>query len=90
VEHQEIVDRRARVADRLRKRVRGLHGEARPEQPGVERDVAHRDGARGRVPDRLPDAEVLEEVAGAGLAHVALVSRPRHAGKTASGPPVIT
>ena len=48
---------------------------ARTEQPVVERDVADGDGARGRS-DHLADAEVLEEIAGAGLAHYARYSLP--------------
>ena len=69
VEHQQIVDRRARIADRLGEGVGRLHREARAEQPVVERDVARRDGARRRVADGLAEAEILEEIAGAGLGH---------------------
>ena len=65
VEHQEVINRGAWVADRLREGVRGLHRKARPVEPVVERDVAGRDGPRRGVPDQRPDAKVLEEVAGA-------------------------
>ena len=69
VEHQKIVDRRARIADRLGERVGRLHGEARPEQAVVERDIASSDRARRGVTDHLADAEILEAIAGTGLRH---------------------
>ncbi len=69
VEHQQIVDRRARIADRFGERVRRLHREPRAEQAGVKRDVADRDGARRGVADHLADAEIFKTIAGAGLCH---------------------
>ena len=42
VEDEQVVDRRARIADRLGERVRRLHREARAEQAVVERDIAAR------------------------------------------------
>ena len=64
VEDEQIIDRRARIADRARESVRRLDRKARTEQPVVDRDVAHGDRARRRVPDHLADAEILEEIAG--------------------------
>ena len=64
VEDQQVVDRRARIADRIGERVGGLQREARAVERVVERDVAGRDGARGRVADGLAEAEILEEIAG--------------------------
>jgi hypothetical protein len=69
VEHEQIIDRRARIADPAREHVGRLHREAGTEQAVVKRHVAGRDGARGGVPDHLADAEILEEIAGAGLRH---------------------
>ena len=57
-------------------RVGRLHREARAEQADVERDVADRDGARRGVADGLAEAEILEEIAGAGLAHDLLTDKP--------------
>ena len=72
VEDEEIVDRRARIADRLGEGVGGLHREARAEQAGIERDVAGRHRARRGVADHLADAEILEKIAGAVLRHFAI------------------
>ena len=69
VEHQQVVERRARETDGLRKGVRRLHGEAAAGERGVERRVALGQRARRGVPDLLPDAEILEEVAGVRLGH---------------------
>ena len=89
VKHQEIVDRRARIADRLGELVRRLHRKARPEQAVIERDIAGGHGARRGVTDHLADAEILEEIAGTGLRHrepfasspgIARVSYPRQSG----------
>ncbi len=74
VKHQEVVERRARIAQALRERVRRLHGEARPEQPVIQRDIAGGDGSRRGVADLLAEAEVLEEIAGIGLGHHAFIS----------------
>ena len=78
VKDQQIVDRRARIADRLGELVRRLHREARPEHAVIERDIAGGDGARRRVPDHLADAEIFEKIAGAGLRHWQIPLRPRH------------
>src|SRR5262249_34323057 len=65
MEDEEIVDRRARIADFLGECIRGLHRKARAKQPVVECDIAGRHGARRRVLDHLAEAEVFEEMAGA-------------------------
>ena len=69
VEDEKVVERGVRQADRLREHVRRIDGEARP----VERDVQRRIGlgqrARGGMAEFLPDAEILEEIAVAGLVH---------------------
>ena len=72
---EQIVDRRALIADRLREGGRRLHGEARQIQRRIERDVADRDRARRRVANDLADFEVLEEIADIDLrlAHVLTV-----------------
>ena len=67
MEHEQIVDRRARIADLMRERVRRLHGEARAVQRGEQARIADRDRARGRMHDLLAELEVLEIVAGDGL-----------------------
>ena len=67
VEDEEIVDRRARIADLLREGVRRLHGEARPVQRGEQAHIADRDRARRGMHDLLAELEVLEIVAGDGL-----------------------
>ena len=69
MEDEQIVDRRARIADRLGEGVGGLHGEARAIERLVERDIAGRHRARRRVPDDLAEPEILEEVAGSRLWH---------------------
>ena len=69
VKHQEIVDGRARVPDRPREGIRRLRRKARAEEPAIERDIAHRERPRRRVPDHLADAEILEKVTGSGLHH---------------------
>ena len=43
--------------------------EARAVERGIERNVADRQRARGRVLDDLADPEILEKVARIGLAH---------------------
>src|SRR5438876_570418 len=70
VEDEEIIDRRARIADRTREDIRGLHGKTRTEQAIVERDVPDRDGARNGMLDHLADVKVFEKVAVAGLRHI--------------------
>src|SRR6516165_1267183 len=70
VEDEEVIDRRARIADRTREDIRGLHGKTRAKQAIVERDVADRDGARNGMLDHLADVEVFEKVAAAGLRHL--------------------
>ena len=69
VKHQQIVDRRARIADRLREFVRRLHREARAEQAGVERDIAHCHRARRRVTDHFADAKIFKKLSGTRLGH---------------------
>ncbi len=68
VEHEQIVDRRLRVADRFGEGVRGLHGEARAIERGEQADIAHRHGARRGVDDVLAEAEILEIIADDGAA----------------------
>ncbi len=75
VEHEQVVDRRARIADRIGERVGRLRRKARAEQRVVERDVAGRHGARRRVADGLAEPEVLEESCRAWF----WSSLPRHA-----------
>src|SRR5207247_10301869 len=70
VEDEEIIDRRARIADRTRENIRGLHGKTRTEQAIVERDVPDRDGARNALLDHLADVKVFEKVAVAALRHI--------------------
>src|ERR1700730_157432 len=70
VEDEEIIDRRARIADRTREDIRGLHGKTRTEQAIVERDVPDRDGARNGMLDHLAAVEVFVKVAVAGLRHI--------------------
>src|SRR5260370_180815 len=70
VEDEEIIDRRAWIADRAREDIRGLHGKTRTEEAIVERDVPDRDGARNGVLDHLADVKVFEKVAVAGLRHI--------------------
>ena len=62
MEHQQVVDRRARIADRFRKGIRRLNREARAEQPVIDRDIAGRDGARRGMADGLADPEILEKI----------------------------
>ncbi len=69
VKHEEIVDRGARIADRLGEFVRRLHRETAAEQPGIERDIADGDGARRGVTDHLADAEIFKIIAGTCLPH---------------------
>src|SRR5208337_2809002 len=83
VEYEQIVDRRARIADRFGERVRRLHREPRAEQAGVNRDIADRDGARRGVADHLADAEIFKAIAGAGLCH--FFDRPCLSGTRPSG-----
>jgi len=64
---QQIVDRRPRQADALRKGVRGGQREPRTGEPDIERHIAGRDRARHRMPQHLAEPEVLEEVAGIGF-----------------------
>jgi hypothetical protein len=63
MEDQQVVERRARQADRAGELVRRIDGEARTV---VERDVKRRIGlserARRGMVEFLPDAEILEEV----------------------------
>src|SRR5215468_960575 len=70
VEDEEIIDRRARIADRTCEDIRGLHGKTRTEQAIVERDVPDRDGARNGMLNHLADVEVFEKVTVAGLRHM--------------------
>src|SRR5262249_52829148 len=70
VEDEEIVDRRARIADRAREHIRGLHGKTRAEQAVIERHVPDRDGASNGLLDHLADAEVFKEIAATGLRHM--------------------
>ena len=67
VEGEQVVDRRLRIADRAGEGLGALHGEARPVERRIKRDVAGRERARRRVAERLAEAEVLEEPAGGGL-----------------------
>ena len=69
VEHEHVVDRRGRIADALRKRVRRLHGEARAVKRGEQARIADGHGARRRVHDLLAELEILEEIAGAFVGH---------------------
>src|SRR5262249_21979171 len=91
VEDQEIIDRRAWIADRARKDIRGLHGKTRTEQAVVERHVPHRDGAGNGVLDHLADAEVFKEIAATGLRHMShqIIVRPGRS-SCASGEPLLT
>ncbi len=67
VEDEQVVDGAARIADRVREGVGGLHGEARAVKRGEQAHIAHRHGARRGVHDLLAELEVLEIVAGDGL-----------------------
>ena len=69
VKHEQIVDRRARIADGFGERIRRLHREARAEQAGIERGIAGGERARRGVADHLADAEIFEKIAGAVLRH---------------------
>jgi hypothetical protein len=48
---------------------RGIDGEARAVQRGVERHVTRGHSARRGVTDHLAEAEILEVIAGIGLGH---------------------
>ena len=63
VKHQQVVERRARIADFFGKAVGRLNREAGAEQSVVKRDIAQRDRARCGVADLLADAEIFEEIA---------------------------
>src|SRR5215471_6411202 len=69
MKNEQVIERRARITDRPRKRIGGLHRKARPEQSGIKRRVAGGQRARGGVPDDLPDAEILKKIAGTVLGH---------------------
>src|SRR5581483_1036041 len=75
VEHQEIVERGARQADRAGKDVRRIDRKARAEQADIERRIRLGERARRGMAEFLADLEVFEEVAGVGLvAHAACSS----------------
>src|SRR5262249_5526581 len=69
VKDDEIVDGCTRVADAFGELVGGLNGKARSIEAVVDGDIARRQGARRRVLQDLPNAKVLEEIAGIGLGH---------------------
>src|SRR5262245_42882025 len=91
VEDEEIVDGRARIADRAREHVRGLYGKTRAEQAIVERHIPHRDGARNGVVDHLADVEVFKEIAATGLRHMShQIAVGPDPSRRASGEPLFT
>src|SRR5262245_3625945 len=63
VKDDEVVHRRVRIADRLRKGLGGLHRKPGAIKPIVESDIAERDGSRAGVRKDLSDLEVLEKIA---------------------------
>ena len=69
MEHHQIVERRARQAERARKDIGRVDGEARAVKPDIQCRIGLGQRARRGVADLLPDPEILEEVAGACLAH---------------------
>ena len=75
VENQQIVERRARIADSAGEGVGRLHGKARPEQAVIERHIAEGHRARGGVANLKAEAEVLEKIAGVGLGDARLAQR---------------
>ena len=78
VEDQQIVDRRARIADRLGEGVGGLDGEARAVERGVERDVAGRDRARRGVRMAWPRRKSSKKLPGLVLVMAGSRCSPRH------------
>ena len=67
VKGQQIVERGARIADRLCEGIGGLNRKARAVERRIERHVAIGDGARRRVGNDLAVAEILEEIARIGF-----------------------
>ena len=72
VEDEQIVQRRLRKAEALRKGIGRLQREARAIERGVKRRIAFRQRARRRMHQLLADAEILEEIAGVRFGHVCL------------------
>jgi hypothetical protein len=68
MEDQQVVERRARQADRAGELVRRIDGEARTVERDVKRRIGLSERARRGMVEFLPDAEILEEVPVAGLA----------------------
>ena len=62
VEHQHVVERRARITQRLGKHIRRLHRKTRAIKRGVKRDVADCHGLGRGMFDDLAETKVLEEI----------------------------
>src|SRR5262249_43907026 len=75
MEHDQVVDRGARVADGARERVGGLHGEARAVEAVVDGDVARRQRTRRGVLQHLAQGKIRKEAdeVGLGCAHAGLM-----------------
>ena len=80
VKGQQILERRPRQPGHAGERFRAVDREARAGQREIQRGVALGHRARRRVMDLLADPEILEEVAGGGLAHLGsrCSRRPSH------------
>ena len=68
---QQVLDRCRPEPVGAREWIRAVLQKARAGQGEVERGITGADGARRGVADLLTDVEILEEVAGGGLAHLA-------------------
>jgi hypothetical protein len=64
VEDQQIVQRRAGIADRAREVMGALNREAAAGQRDIEGALAGAESPRRRMGDRLAEPEILEEEAG--------------------------
>ena len=69
VEYQQVVQRAIPVAQGMGDGFRAVQHLARAGQGDVERNIALADGARRAVDQGLPETEILEKIAGAGLVH---------------------
>ena len=76
MEHQQVVERRARQAERAGEHVGRIDGEARAVEPDVQRRIGLGQRARRGVAELLADREVLEEVAGSVLVLLLLIRPP--------------
>ena len=67
VEHQQIIDRRLRIADGAGKFIRGLHRKPSAIECGIERDIAAGHAARGCMGDHIAQPEILEKASRSGF-----------------------